>query len=161
MHTLTYVHCNPRFSLFHNNRLTFFREGVEQSEGQRFMPYMRKPLCIMGHAHPGDERKTSIGTNHAPSDRCLGTAQGASRPRSAKHPREMLRSWVPNNGERCRGPDPPILWKRDPGSEVPNFSEGCHGPDLPTNNERYPGVEVLGGSPRWEEKICQKAILGS
>ncbi len=36
----------------------------------------------------------------------------------------------------CRGPDIPMLWKRDPG------------PDVPTINERYPGVDVLGGSPR-------------
>ncbi len=119
-----------------------------------FHAYHAQTLCFcsIGYAHAGDERRRSIGTNDAPSDRCLGTAQGARERHRGPGPpgtREKCSGpKVPNNGERCRGPDIPMLWKRDPGSEVPNISERCHGPDLPTKSKRYLGVEVLGGSPR-------------
>ncbi len=120
----------------------------EHSEQQRFMPYMLKPsvVALSGKLIP----VTSVGTNDAPSDRCLGTAQGARKRHRGPGPPSTRESSpeVPNNGERCRGTDLPILWKRDPGSEVPNISERCHRPDITTNNERYPGIEVLGGSPR-------------
>ncbi len=93
----------------------------------------------------------------APSDRCLGTAQGArERHRLSDTPgtrKKCSGLEVPNNSERCRGPDLPITLTRDPGSEVPNISERCNGPDLPTNSKRYPGVEVLGRSPRLAAKV--------
>ncbi len=124
----------------------------EQSERQRLCLICLNPLLHYRVRPSGDERRRSIGTNDAPSDRFLGAAQGARERHRRPGPPSTCEKCsgleVPNNGERCRGPDLPILWKRDPGSEVLNISERCHGPDLPANNERFPGVEVLGGSPR-------------
>ncbi len=77
----------------------------------------------MGHAHPGDERRRPIGTNDAPSDRCLGTAQGAR--------------------ERHRGPvlqaparNAPALRSRKTATDIAAPTFQSHGKETPV--QRFP-----------------------